>query len=259
VRTVPGRTDRVVVVGAGLAGLSAALHLRGAGREVTVVERGAGPGGRTGRVERHGYALDTGPSVFTAPDVVADALAAVGEKLEERLTLLPLETTYRAQFADGSHLDVRADPDAFAAEVARTCGGAEADALRRYLADLADLYRLQLGTFIDRNLDSPLDLLRPELVALARRGGFRRLSRHVERAFADDRLRRLFSFQALYAGVSPYRAIAAYAVIAHLDIGAGVWHPVGGIAAVPRALAAAAADAGVTFRYGTAVDALEVG
>ncbi|MFL6097244.1 MAG: phytoene desaturase family protein [Blastococcus sp.] len=256
-RTVPGRTDRVVVVGAGLAGLAAALRLRGAGREVTVVERGSGPGGRADRLERRGYALDTGPSVFTAPEILADTLAAVGEKLEERLTLLPLETTYRAQFADGSLLDVRADPDAFAAEVAALCGPAEADALRRYLADLAELYRLQLGTFIDRNLDSPLDLLGPELIALARRGGFGRLSRHVERYFADDRLRRLFSFQALYAGVSPYRAIAAYAVIAQLDIGAGVWHPVGGIAAVPRALADAAADAGVTLRYGADVAELE--
>jgi phytoene desaturase len=256
-RTVPGRTERIVVVGAGLAGLATALRLRGAGREVTVVERAAGPGGRADRVERGGYALDTGPSVFTAPEILADTLAAVGEKLEERLTLVPLETTYRAQYGDGSRLDVHADPDAFAAEVAALCGPAEADALRRYLADLAELYRLQLSTFIDRNLDSPLDLLGPELVTLARRGGFGRLSRHVARYFADDRLRRLFSFQALYAGVSPFRAIAAYAVIAQLDIGAGVWHPMGGIAAVPNALAAAAADAGVAFRYGAAVEELE--
>jgi phytoene desaturase len=256
-RTVPGRTDRVVVVGAGLAGLATALRMRGAGREVTVVERATGPGGRAGRVERAGYALDTGPSVFTAPELLADTLAAVGEKIEERVTLVPLRTTYRAQFGDGSTLDVHADPDAFAAEVTALCGPAEAEALRRYLADLAELYRLQLGTFIDRNLDSPLDLLGPELWALARRGGFGRLSRHVERYFADDRLRRLFSFQALYAGVSPFRAIAAYAVIAQLDIGAGVWHPVGGIAAVPAALAGAAADAGVGIRYGTTVEALE--
>jgi phytoene desaturase len=258
VRTVPGRTERIVVVGAGLAGLATALRLRGAGREVTVVERAQGPGGRAGRVERNGYALDTGPSVFTAPEILADTLAAVGEKLEERLTLVPLETTYRAQYGDGSHLDVHADPDAFAAEVAGLCGPAEADALRRYLADLAELYRLQLSTFIDRNLDSPLDLLGPQLIALARRGGFGRLSRHVERYFTDDRLRRLFSFQALYAGVSPYRAIAAYAVIAQLDIGAGVWHPVGGIAAVPRAMAAAAADAGVALRYDAGVRELEL-
>ena len=257
-RTVPGRTDRVVVVGAGLAGLATALHLRGAGREVTVVERESGPGGRAGVVTRRGYTLDTGPSVFTGPEILAGTLAAVGERLEDRLTLLPLATTYRAQFADGSSIDVAADPESFAGEVARLCGPAEADALRRYLADLAELYRLQLATFIDRNLDSPLDLVRPELVRLARRGGFRRLSRHVGAAFTDDRLRRLFSFQALYAGVSPYRAVAAYAVIAQLDIGAGVWHPAGGMGAVPRALAAAAADAGVVLRYGSAVRNLDV-
>jgi phytoene desaturase len=209
-------------------------------------------------VTRSGYVIDTGPSVLTGPEILADTFAAVGDRLEDRLTLLPLETTYRAQFADGSHLDVAADPDVFAGEVARLCGPAEAEALRRYLADLAELYRLQLRTFIDRNLDSPLDLLRPELLRLARRGGFRRLSRHVENAFTDERLRRLFSFQALYAGVSPFRAIAAYAVIAQLDIGAGVVHPVGGIGAVPRALATAAADAGVVLRYGTAVRELGV-
>ncbi|MGY1855876.1 phytoene desaturase family protein [Modestobacter sp. SYSU DS0290] len=257
VRTVPGSTDRVVVVGAGLAGLSAALRLRGAGREVTVVDRCPGPGGRAGVVTRAGYTLDTGPSVFTAPEVLAEAFAAVGDRLEDRVPLTPLATTYRAQFADGSHLDVHADRAAFAAEVEQLCGPAEAAALHRYLDDLAELYRLQLGTFIDRNLDSPLDLAGPELVQLVRRGGFRRLSSHVDRFFADDRLRRLFSFQALYAGVSPFHAIAAYAVIAQLDIGAGVWHPEGGIGAVPRAMAAAATDAGVEFRYG--VDAeLEV-
>ena len=256
-RTVPGQSDRIVVIGAGLPGLAAALRLRGAGREVTVVERGAGPGGRAGRLERAGYALDTGPSVFTAPEIVAETLAAVGEKLADRLRLVRLETTYRARFADGSSLDVHADPDAFAAEVERLCGSGEAAAVRGYLAELAGLYRLQLDRFIDRNLDSPLDLLGRDLVTLARRGGFGRLSRYVERRFADPRLRRLFGFQSLYAGVSPYRAVAAYAVIAQLDIGAGVWHPMGGIAAVPRALAAAAADAGVLLRYGTEVAELE--
>jgi phytoene desaturase len=258
VRTVPGATDRVVVIGAGLAGLSAAMRLRGAGREVTVVDRVPGPGGRAGRVERRGYALDTGPSVFTAPEVVEGAFAAIGARMADTLTLTPLDTTYRAQFADGSHLDVHADRTAFAAEVEALCGPGEAAALLRYLDDLAELYELQLRTFIDRNLDSPLDLLGPELLQLARRGGFRRLSHHVAGFFTDDRLRRLFSFQALYAGVSPFKAIAAYAVIAQLDIGAGVWHPQGGIGAVPRAMAAAAAAAGVEFRYGTEVDRLEV-
>ncbi|SDG55585.1 phytoene desaturase family protein [Klenkia brasiliensis] len=257
-RTVPGPTDRVVVVGAGLAGLSAALRLRGAGREVTVVERGPDPGGRAGRVERSGYALDTGPSVLTAPGLVRDALACVGETLEDRLELLPLETTYRAQYADGSTIDVHADPAAFAAEAERVCGPGAGAEVTRYLAHLRELDALQWDVFIDRNLDTPLDLLGRPLLELARKGGFGRLAPHVDRFFTDERLRRLFSFQALYAGVSPFRAIAAYAVIAELDIGKGVWHPVGGIHAVPAALAAAAADAGVVFRYGTAVASLDL-
>jgi len=66
-RTVDGRTDRVVIVGAGLSGLSAALHLAGRGRNVTVVERGDHPGGRVGRTDIAGYRLDTGPTVLTMP------------------------------------------------------------------------------------------------------------------------------------------------------------------------------------------------
>ena len=80
-RTVSGPTERVVVVGAGLSGLSAALRLAGAGRQVTVVERAAVPGGRAGLLEVDGYSFDTGPTVLTMPDLIADALACVDERL----------------------------------------------------------------------------------------------------------------------------------------------------------------------------------
>ena len=79
----------------------------------------------------------------------------------------------------------------------------------------------------------------------------------VRRFITDDRLRRVFTFQALYAGVPPQRALAVYAVIAYMDTVAGVYFPRGGMRALPDALAAAAADAGVEFRYGSAVSALE--
>ncbi len=196
--------------------------------------------------------------MLTAPGLVRDALACVGETLEDRLELLPLETTYRAQYADGSTIDVHADPAAFASEAEAVCGPGAGAEVTRYLAHLRELDALQWDVFIDRNLDTPLDLLGPALLRLVRMGGFGKLAPHVDRFFTDERLRRLFSFQALYAGVSPFTAIAAYAVIAELDIGKGVWHPVGGIHAVPAALAAAAADAGVVFRYDTAVASLDL-
>ena len=117
-RTVTGATSRVVVVGAGLAGLAAALHLAGRGREVTVVERAATPGGRAGRLDVGGFRMDTGPTVLTMPDLVADTLAAVGEDLPSRLDLVRLRPAYRALFADGSELDVHTDADAMASAVA---------------------------------------------------------------------------------------------------------------------------------------------
>ena len=117
-RTVPGPTSRVVVVGAGLSGLAAALRLAGAGREVTVLEREDVPGGRAGRLELGGYSFDTGPTVLTMPSLVEETFASVGERLEDWLTLDRLDPAYRAYYPDGSTLDVRAGIDAMADEIA---------------------------------------------------------------------------------------------------------------------------------------------
>ncbi|MFK4540975.1 phytoene desaturase [Streptomyces tendae] len=256
-RTVPGRTDHVVVVGAGLAGLSAALHLLGAGRRVTVVEREPLPGGRAGRRALGGYHLDTGPTVLTMPDLADEAFAAVGERLRDRVELLPLNPAYRACFADGTALDVHTDADAMEAEVERFAGAREASGYRRLRDWLGRLYAVQMRRFIDANFDSPLDLLTPDLARLAALGGFGRLDARIGRFLTDERLQRVFSFQALYAGVAPARALAAYAVIAYMDTVAGVYFPRGGLHALPRAMAAAAADAGADLRLGRDVTRLE--
>ncbi|MEV8420241.1 phytoene desaturase [Streptomyces niveus] len=256
-KTLDGPTDHVVVVGAGLAGLSAALHLLGAGRAVTVVERGTRPGGRAGRVEHGGYRIDTGPTVLTMPDLVDEAFAAVGDTLADRLDLVPLHPAYRARFADGSALDVHTGADAMAAEVERFAGAREAYGYRRLRHWLEKLYAVQMRRFIDANFDSPLELLHPDLVRLAALGGFGRLDARIGSFISDERLRRVFSFQALYAGIPPAKALAAYAVIAYMDTVAGVYFPRGGMHALPQAMADAAADAGAHFRYGHDVSRLE--
>ena len=252
-RTVTGPTDRVVVVGAGLSGLSAALRLAGAGRQVTVVERAEVPGGRAGLLELDGYAFDTGPTVLTMPDLIADALACVDERLEDWLELTPLEPLYRAFYPDGSTLDVHADRARMAEEVRRVCGPEEARGYERYVDFVTRLYALERRDFIDRNTDSPLGLLTPNLARLVALGGFRRLAPKVASYLKDPRTQRLFSFQAMYAGLAPHDALALYAVIAYMDSVAGVVFPKGGMHAVPRALAGAAEKHGVTFRYGEQV------
>jgi phytoene desaturase len=256
-RTVTGRSDHVVVIGAGLAGLSAALHLAGRGRAVTVVERHPWPGGRAGRLDVGGYQVDTGPTVLTMPDIIDETFAAAGQSRSGRLELLPLDPAYRAVFADGSTLDVHSDPDRMATAIEEFAGFGQAAGYRRLREWLTRLYRTEFDGFIGANFDSPLSLLTPQLARLAGIGGFRKWDRMVRRHITDPRLQRVFTFQSLYAGVAPRDALAVYAVIAYMDTISGVVFPRGGVRALPDALAAAAVDAGVQFRYNTTVTGLQ--
>jgi phytoene desaturase len=256
-RTVSGPTDDIVIVGAGLGGLSAALRLAAAGRTVTVLEREGVPGGRNGLLTDSGYAFDTGPTVLTMPDLIADALGAVGEELHDWLDLEPIDPLYRAYYPDGSRLDVLAEPERMRDEIARVCGPAEADGYLRYVDFVTELYRHEMRSFIDRNLGSPFSLVNGDLAKLAAIGGFRKLAPKVNQYLKDPRTQRVFSFQSMYAGLSPQDALAIYAVIAYMDSVAGVFAPKGGMHAVPRALAAAAEKHGVTIRYGCEVEHVE--
>ncbi len=261
-RTVSGPTDHVVVVGAGLAGLSAAMRLSGAGRRVTVLERESSPGGRAGRLDIDvadgTFRFDTGPTVLTMPDLIADAFDSVGEDMDDWLTLEPVAPLYRSFYPDGSVLDVHSDVDQMADEIDRVIGPDEAAGYRRYVDFVSKLYRYEMNDFIDRNIDSPFDLLTPDLARLAGIGGFRKLAPKVREYMKDPRTERVFSFQAMYAGLSPYDALAIYAVIAYMDSVAGVFFPKGGMHAVPQAMAAAAEKNGVEFRYDTEVTSVEV-
>src|SRR5699024_6715158 len=257
-RTVTGPSDRVLIVGAGLSGLSAALHLLGAGRRVTVLERDAEPGGRMGILDGPGYRVDSGATVLTMPELIDEALAAVGltrEDTEPAVRLTRLDPAYRARFADGTVLDVHSDPAAMTAEVARVFGDAEADGYLRLRNWLARMFTAEFDRFLDSGFDSPLDLVgSPAAVAdLARvtaLGGFGRLGPRVARRIRDPRLRRVFTFQALYAGLAPSDALAVYGAIPHMDTSLGVYFPEGGMHAVSRALADAVVRAGGVVEYG---------
>ena len=247
---------RVVVVGAGLGGLSAACHLAGAGHEVTVVEAAAVPGGRAGTLQRGGYRFDTGPTVLTMPHLIDRCFEAAGVDGRSLLTLRPVDPMYRACYADGSELRVRHGREAMTEEIRAVCGPQEAAGFGRFCDWLGRLYELEMPTFIERSFDSPLDLLSPlgPAVELVRLGAFRKLAKVVSSHFDDERLQRIFSFQSMYAGLAPYEALAIYAVITYMDSVNGVFIPEGGMHALPVALAAAAEQAGAKLHYGTRVD-----
>lgn len=251
-----GTSGRTVIIGAGLGGLSAACHLAGAGHEVVVLEAANGPGGRAGALDLGGYRFDTGPTVLTMPHLIDRCFAAAGVDGSELLELRPVDPMYRAVYADGSELRVRHGRPAMTEEIRSVCGDPAAGAFGAFCDRLTALYELEQPNFIERNFDGPLDLVRPlrPALELIRLGGFRKLAKVVAGYFDDDRLRRLFSFQALYAGLAPYEALALYGVITYMDTVNGVFVPVGGMRAVPDALARAASYAGASFRYDTRVD-----
>ena len=136
----PDRLMKVVVVGAGLGGLSAACHLVGRGHDVEVLERADVPGGRAGLWDTNGYRFDTGPSVLTMLGILRGAFEAAGADMDSMLTLKPVDPMYRAVFADGSAVHVRHGREAMVEEIRETAGPPEG-----HPEQLAELASSMLG------------------------------------------------------------------------------------------------------------------
>jgi phytoene desaturase len=253
----PAAGRQVLVIGAGLGGLAAAIRLRHQGYEVTVLERQAVPGGRCGLWESEGFRFDTGPTLLLMVEYLQALFRDVGRPVEAYLDLVQLDPNYRVHYPDGRTLDVTSRLNAMLQEVERIEPGAGPELLR-FLAATGRLYRIGLEGFVDRNVHNRRDFLSLRNALLLVRGGaMRRLEWLVGRFFRTEALRHTFSFQSLYLGLSPFEAPAIYGLLPYTEIAGGLYFPRGGMHALPRALAKLAGEMGVRFRYQTDVAALE--
>lgn len=249
---------RIIVVGAGVGGLCAAVRLAHAGYQVEVVEKADGPGGRCGRLSSNGFSFDTGPTLLLMPEVLEETFAAVGRKLSDYLALRRCDPNYRLHFRDGSDVTFTTELTQMANELERI----EPGAFRRYLEFLAlgrEQYKVSLERFVGRNFDSVLQMFTPgNLREVLRIKAHKKMYAEVWRFFGDDRLRAAMTFQTMYLGISPFEAPAVYGLLPFTELAVGIWFPQGGLYAVPLALEKLGRELGVRFHFGANVSSIDV-
>lgn len=230
--------SRVVVIGAGLGGLGAALRLQGVGHDVTVLEARAKPGGRAYQLQDDGYTWDTGPSLITMPWVLEETFAAGGMDLHSEVELLELDPFYRIAWAGEERtLDFTADRDRMREQLA-CFDSRDAAAFDGFLEALRPIYEQGILDAGRRPFLRARDLA-AFTPAMVRLGAAQPLSTMVARHFTNPRVREAFSFHSLFIGGNPFRVPAIYAALVYLQFLDRVWYARGGVYALIEAMARA--------------------
>jgi phytoene desaturase len=254
-------TDRIGVVGGGLAGLAAAVTLAARGRRVVLFERSPWLGGKAAVLAERGFRFDMGPTILTLPSVLARLFAEAGRELHGELDLVPLDPQWRCFFTDRSTLDLVADVEAMEAGLDAYAPGAGAGAgYRRFLTAAERLHAISERYFFWRSVGSVRDTFDANTTfrlsvlsdLLALRFG-RTVAGTVRGAVREPRVAQMLDHFTQYVGSAPGASPAVLCGIAHMQTKEGIWYPRGGTRAVPEALARLAADLGVELRTGTGV------
>ena len=247
---------KTIIVGAGSAGLAAALYLSGRGFDVTVVEKEAAPGGKMREIEVDGAGINAGPTVFTMKWDFDELLSEIGVSLDDIVDYTKAQVLARHAWRDGSRLDLFADVDESANAIAAFSDQSNADGYVQFCTDAKAMFETLQRTYIDDERPSPVQFINrigalniSQLLALK---PFHSLWSALGTYFPDPRLQQLFGRYATYCGSSPYFSPSTLMLVAHVEQ-AGVWIANGGMHGLAKAFASQAARQGVTFRYGSGV------
>jgi phytoene desaturase len=249
--------DRIIIIGAGIGGLSAAICLAVAGKRVVIFEKNKITGGKMGEWSQDGFRWDTGPSVITMGHVFEDLFRLAGRRLEDYLTLLPVEPLTRYFYPDGVILDATRDLPRMLAQIERI-EPRDVEGYLSYLAYAARIHRITGPVFIYDHPPRPRSFLRVPVTEWAAADPFRTMDQSIRRFVRSPHLRQLLGRFATYVGGSPYEAPATLNVIAHVELSGGVWYPKGGIYAIARALTHLAEQLGVEIHTSCPVQSIGV-
>jgi phytoene desaturase len=237
-------SKQVIIIGAGPGGLASAILLAAAGVRVKIVERLPIVGGRTSSIESDGYKFDLGPTFFLYPRVLEEIFRAAGTTLQSEVQMARLDPQYRIQFGAGGKLDCTPNIAGMEQQIA-ALSPKDAPGFRRFLTEnRAKLERME--PCLETSFHGWKDLLQMRLLKmLPELRPHQSVDTYLKRFFTDDRVRLAFCFQSKYLGMSPFRCPSLFSILSFLEYEHGVWHPMGGCAAVTAAMARVAERLGV--------------
>jgi phytoene desaturase len=252
------KTKTVIVIGAGVGGITAATHLAKRGLKVTVVEKNDRPGGRCDHLSRDGHHFDTGPTLLVMPLLYEAEFAALGSSVHEMLDLQRVDPTYHLVFDDSSQLALTSDMKSLQEQLERFEPGSF-QGLLRYMNEGHRHYHLGMQKMVQPDFRKASDFFKLGNIPLIHQ--VKPLVKHyanMSHYFDNPRLKAAFTFQDVYMGLSPFEAPATFSMMPYTELAHGVWYPKGGMYQVVEALMSLAREAGVEFVFDTTVERIAV-
>ncbi len=249
---------RVVVIGSGFAGLSAATHLAANNCLVTLVEKNGTPGGRARKFDHQGFVFDMGPSWYWMPDVFDNYFAHFGKKTSDYYNLIRLDPSYAVVFGENDILNIPADLEEFKAMFEALEPGA-GKRLEEFLAQAKYKYEVGIHDLVTKPSRSIFEFTSPKLlVDMMRMDIFQSMSKHVRKYFSHEKIIRLMEFPVLFLGETADNIPALYSLMNYADIALGTWYPMGGMHEIIKGMVSLAEEKGVKFRYDAEVEEIEI-
>jgi len=248
-----------LVIGAGIAGLAAAIRMAHKGYAVSVLDKNAQPGGKLSEVIAGNYRFDFGPSLFTLPEHLEELFSDCNRSLSDYLHYSPINPGHRYFYEDGKTFDAYQGAEKFAEEAERVFGEPKQRTLT-YLKKSARKYSLTKDTFLSKSLHKASTYLSWKVLKSFlfsyQLDAFKTLHQLHAQTFKSTPLVQLFDRYATYNGSNPYKAPATLSLIPHLEINNGVYYPTGGMFAITKALVRLAEELGVRIEFNTWVEEL---
>lgn len=249
---------KVIVIGSGFAGLSAATGLAHKGYDVTILEKNSIPGGRARQFEAEGFLFDMGPSWYWMPDVFEQYFASFGKKTSDYYDLVRLDPSYSIYFGKDDRMDVPANMAELEAMFERYEPGSSRN-LRKFLSQAQYKYEVGMNEFVRKPSHSIFEFADIRiLISLFRLQMFRSMSSYVRKLFKNEQLIQLLEFPVLFLGATPENTPALYSMMNYADMALGTWYPLGGMHKIVEAMAALAKEKGVKLELNREVKQIYV-